>query len=238
MALAGPIPTLFLFLTCVVAAVGQGPPMKLTRELPPARDTSPLEIRAARAAYFDQVAAPGGIALDAQDPAAPAPPPVFRTPPPMGELPQDLADAIVVGKIVNVQAFLSNSRGAVYTESTIRVEEVIDSRQTVSSSRAIVVVQEGGTIVTPAGRTLAQEVRGGGKELEKGGEYLFFLRNLPALKAYGCRKAWQLANGIASAVSADDLRRAADHTSIYQGMPVERFLAVARTLKASRRGDR
>ncbi len=235
---AAPITTISLLLACVAAAVGQGPPMTPTQELPPAKDTAPLEVRSARAAYFDQMAIPGGVALDAQDPKTPPPPAVFRTPPPMEELPQDLADAIVVGKIVGVQAFLSNSRGAIYTESTVRIEEAINSRQTVSLSSTLVIVQEGGTIITSAGKTLTQEVRGGGKQLEKGGEYLFFLRSLPALHSYGCRKAWQLANGVATAVSSDDLGRAANHASIYQGMPVEKFLAIARTLKASRRDDR
>jgi hypothetical protein len=225
-----------LLLMCcgsITGALAQGPPMIPTAELPQAKDPATQSIRAARAAYFNHMAQPDGVALDARDPKVPAPPPVQRLPPPMEELPATLADAIVVGKIVGVQSFFSQNRGAIYTESTIQIEEVISARQTISKGGTLVIVQEGGAIQAAPGSIYTQEVKGGGDALQDNEEYLFFLRNLPALQAYGCRKAWLLADGVVSAVSADDLSRAASKTSTYQGMSVPAFLSVARALKAT-----
>jgi len=152
-----------------------------------------------------------------------------------------LADTIIIGKLAGVQAYLSKNRGAIYTESTIAIEEVISTQQpfpagnnqTLSVGTSIVIVHDGGAIRLNSGAVFTQKVLGSGHQLEKGGEYLFFLRSLKSLNAYGCSKAWSLTGGTVAAVSSDDLARAANHTSIYQGMSVSDFLPVARSLKAS-----
>jgi hypothetical protein len=102
--------------------------------------------------------------------------------------------------------------------------EVISTQQTLSADTNIVIVHDGGAIRLNSGAVFTQSVRGGGNELERGGEYLFFLRSLKSLNAYGCSKAWSLTGGTVAAVSSDDLARAANHTSTYQGMSVSEFL--------------
>jgi hypothetical protein len=225
---------LFGGLVVVTSALAQGSPMKPTVELTQAKDTASQAIRAARNLYFDRIAPPDGVSMEARSRMnVPAPPPIQRLPPPMDELPATLADAIVLGKIVSVQAFFSKSRGAIYTESTVQIEEVMDAQQAVSKGKTLVLVQEGGSTQTASGSTYTQTVNGGGDALQNGGQYLFFLRYLPGLQAYACRKAWQFLNGVVSAVSADDLARVRAQTSIYQGMSTSTFLSVARTLKAT-----
>lgn len=212
-------------------AFSQAPPMVPTHELP----TTVLAgqaIRGARALYFNNFAIPDGRAIDKRDPRSPEAT-ITHTPAPKAELPQDLADTIVVGTITAVQAYLSQNRGAIYTESTISVEEVISSQQNVSVGSSLVMLHDGGAIQLNTGSVFRQRVNGSGNELQRGAEYVFFLRYMKTLQGYGCTKAWALVNNSAVAVSADDLARAASHTSTYDGMAAGPFLAVVRSLKAS-----
>lgn len=225
--------TYFISLTfAVVNGFSQAPPMTPTSELPTTKDLTSQQARGARAAYFDNFASADGVTLEARDPRGPATM-IYHTPPPKSELPQELADVIVVGKITAVQAYLSHNRGAIYTESTVLVEEVISTQQSLATGGSLVILQDGGAIQVASGAVLTQAILGSGNELRKNGEYLFFLRGLKSLQAYGCTKAWALVNGTVTAVAPDDLARAAKHTSAYQGMPVPNFLFIARTLKAS-----
>jgi hypothetical protein len=210
----------------------QAPPMMPTRELQAPSDQAPQDVRSARAAYFDRIASPPGLSFEARDPRMP-PAIVFHNPAPKGELPQNLADTIIIGKIAGVQAYLSKNRGAIYTESTIAIEEVISSKQDLASVSSIVLLQDGGAIGLTNGSVFTQTVHGLRSELQQGGEYLFFLRSLKSLTGYGCSKAWSLTGGTVAAVSSDDLARAANHTSTYQGMSVSEFLPLVRALKAS-----
>ncbi len=213
-------------------ALAQAPSLTPTKELSSALDSTATAIRAARASYFDKFTSPDGVALENRDPRARAAT-IFHSPPPKSELPQNPADTIIVGKISGIQAYLSNNRGAIYTESTIAIEEVISSQRSLAPASSLLIVQDGGSIQLASGAVLEQPVQGSGNELRNTGEYLFFLRYISSLQAYGCTKAWALVNGAAVAVSADDLARVANHVSRYQGMPAAAFLAVARKLVAS-----
>ena len=73
---------------------------------------------------------------------------------------------------------------------------------------------------------------GSGNEFQLNARYVFFLRHLPSLSAYGCIKAWALSNGKAVAVANDDLARVANKTSFYNGMNESQFLGVIYALKA------
>ena len=96
-------------------AFSQAPSMTPTVELTVTSDVVAQPIRNARATYFNNFASPDGVALQARDPRAPATI-ISHTPPPKTELPQELADTIVVGKITAVQAYLSQNGGAIYTD--------------------------------------------------------------------------------------------------------------------------
>jgi hypothetical protein len=137
----------------------------------PQLDTASPGIRAARGAYFDHIGEGMGK-LEDRDPNAPADPPIMATPPPnKAEFPGDLADVILIGTITGVQAFQSNNHGAIYTESTIRVEQVIDrTAQTAGQTKpgaTITLIQTGGALQLPNGRILKQTVIGHGNELQR-----------------------------------------------------------------------
>ena len=82
--------------------------MTTTLELEAANDKTPEAIRSARAKYFDRFAPPAGLSFEARDPRMPLAS-VFQSPGPKSELPQNLADTIIIGKIAGVQAYLSKN---------------------------------------------------------------------------------------------------------------------------------
>ena len=92
-------------------ALAQSPPMTPSLPLLPRLDTASPSIRAARGAYFDRLREGDGK-LEDQDPNAPTAP-IMGTPPPMGELPGDRADVILIGSITGVQAFQSNNHAII-----------------------------------------------------------------------------------------------------------------------------
>jgi hypothetical protein len=204
----------------------------------PETDPEAAQVRAARAGYFDRLANPQQDMFENSDPNLPAPV-IFHQPGPKTELPADASDLIVLGRITDARSYLSSSHRLIYTESTVRVETVVSqtshSGSQVTGGQNIVIVQDGGAIQLPGGRVVKQIAIGSGNALEEGQRYLFFLIYVPEAQAYGCFKAWWLANGRVTAVSADDLARVATHTSTFDGMNEAEFLIRIQGLKASRK---
>jgi hypothetical protein len=68
----------------------------------------------------------------------------------VGELPAAFSDTIVVGRLKAAQAYQSNDRTAIYTESTIEVEQVASQQGTHAVVGGnIVLDQVGGSIELP-----------------------------------------------------------------------------------------
>jgi hypothetical protein len=200
----------------------------------PQLDAASPSMRAVRGTYFDRLGAGDGR-LEDQDPNAPTAA-IMGTPPPMGEFPGDRADVILVGSITGVQAFQSNNHAIIYTESTIRIEQVIDQTTQagqVKPGGTITLTDLGGALQLPNSRVIKTVVRGGGNELQPHGRYVFFLRYMKPLDAYGCTKAWQLTGGKAAAVASDDLARVAAGRSTYHGMDEASFIGALMRVKAS-----
>jgi hypothetical protein len=194
--------------------------------------TAEQQIRTARALYFDRFSSAEDGKLEERDPAAPV---GFIThhPAPKAELPADLSDVILLGTIVSSQAFQSQDHGSIYTETTVSAEHLFSlaANQSDPGTR-LVIVHDGGALKLPGGRILKQSVSGSGNELQLNGRYVFFLKYLPTLQAYGCVKAWAISSGRAVAVASDDLARTANKTSVYNGMNESTFLDALRSLKA------
>jgi hypothetical protein len=173
--------------------------------------------------------------LEDRDPNAPSDV-ISGIVPSIDELLGDRAEVIIIGQITGIQAFLSNNHGTIYTENTIRVEQVID--QTVYMSgpakpgATITLLQNGGALQLPNGRVL-KVLYNAGNELQLHGRYAFFLVYLPGVDAYGCPKAWQLTGGKAVAVSSQDLTRVATRKSAYNGMGEGEFISHLEKVKAS-----
>lgn len=103
----------------------------------------------------------GGVGKITEDP----PPPLF---------PIEESALIVIGEVVMVNAFLSNDKGGVYTEFTIRVDEAL-KKEGKKTPKKVIADREGGVVVYPNGqRVMYQSSERGLPQL--GSKYLFFLR--------------------------------------------------------------
>ena len=94
-------------------------------------------------------------------------------PPPL--FPVDESALIVIGRIIKVDAFLSNDKGSVYSEYTILVDEVLKGiNSNLEYSKEVLADREGGVVLYPYGhRVLYQSSERGLPQV--GNEYIFFL---------------------------------------------------------------
>jgi hypothetical protein len=99
----------------------------IPRSLPASQPSSEADrkIREARAAYFDSFSSGNGERLDDRDHDPGPPAMTFHDSVYKSELPADLSDVIVLGTIVGVQPFLSRDHGALYTETTVKIERLV-----------------------------------------------------------------------------------------------------------------
>ena len=218
------------------AANAQSPAMKPTPLQPAPADTAQQQLRQARSAQFDdwfQVGGVPGTPLEARDP---------RTPPSVtthhilfiDELPAAFADTIIVGRIIGVQSYQSNDHRAIYTESTVAVEQVMSQQGNQAAvGKSIVFDQDGGSIELPGGRVLTNISYGLGVPLQLGERYAMFLTYVPKAQCYKLTKGWWLSGGKAVAMSPDDVGRARDGTSLYDGFPESKLIDALKMLQAS-----
>jgi len=120
-----------------------------------------------------------GVGKITEDP----PPPLF---------PIDESAFIVVGKVEAVKAYLSNDRRSVYTEFTIRVEDVLKGDGSIKQDpKEVTADREGGMVVYPNGqRVMYQNSNIGLPQL--GSKYLFFLRKDDLSPNYGILTSYDL----------------------------------------------
>lgn len=94
----------------------------------------------------------------------------------LSDLPTDVSDLIVEGKVTDSAAFLSNDKGDVYSEFTVKVTEVLKAAPglTIKPGESIAAQRWGGRVKYPDGRIVRYGFVGQGSPM-KGGKYLFFL---------------------------------------------------------------
>lgn len=94
----------------------------------------------------------------------------------ISDIPTDKSDLIVEGTVTDSAAFLSNDKGAVYSEITVRVSDVLKdtSDLNVRNGESIVTERFGGRVKYPNGQIVRYGVVGQGSPA-KGKHYLFFL---------------------------------------------------------------
>jgi len=91
-------------------------------------------------------------------------------------LPTTQSDVVVVGRVIQGEAYLSNDKTAVYSEFTIEVEEVLkDDRALLHSNGIIAAERPGGDVQFSSGRIEQYRVANQGMP-EVGRKYLFFLK--------------------------------------------------------------
>lgn len=200
-------------------------------------DVSPT-VRRARGRIFNfTAAAPGALGTDSPIRVTVT----VATPMAIPELPAELSDTIAVGVIKSSRAFPTANLGAVYTEFRVRVEELISEtsgtisaaqRESGPSTVRIAVLVAGGALTSESGVRATHTFQDGGRSLEAGQRYVFFLRSRLAAQCALPIKTWRLVNGIVEPMSADDVRAAHEHRSMYAGMNEDVFVGLVRVVKA------
>lgn len=220
-----------IFLICLEShlAFAQGAPMQPRPLGSIPREPNALRLRTERNKMFDVVTT--GEPIDNPDPRAAGFIRVDISLEARPEFPAMSSDAIVIGNVSSIQPYLSQSHGCIYSEFSVHVERIIDQSASAPKTNDIVIDEAGGAAILSSGRILRTEVVGVGSPMSTSGRYLFFLKYVPQADAYRIVKAWDLTSGKAKAMASDDLRRAATHTSAYDGMDVASFLSVAQLLR-------
>ena len=218
-----------LFLLSSVS-VGQSPPATPTSQQ--SVDTVTAQIRLARSRMYN---------VDNQfqklEDRSPFAPPLLHSHTPdttLDELPASVSGTILLGTITASQVNQSEDHRTLYTESTIKVERVINQQQLLAKEgNSIAVTQAGGNLLLASGRMLSHISVGTGDPLQIGGRYVFFLLYASAGQCYKIATAWALKDGYARAMGAVDIERAQHGKSLYEGMPETEFLRKVSTLTAS-----
>lgn len=111
-------------------------------------------------------------------------------------IPVQQSDAIVIGKVVDAHAYLSNDRTNVYSEFSVLVEDVLKNNRGASlyTGAHIATERRGGSVRLPSGRTL---VRGAlGRTMPRaGGRYALFLKRDEEGDTYSIVTGYELRGG-------------------------------------------
>jgi hypothetical protein len=93
-------------------------------------------------------------------------------------VPTEQSDTILIGRILDAQAYLSNDKTSVYSEYTVLIEEMLkgDPRPPVSENK-ITIQRAGGAVRFPSGRIQRDETSGQGIPTI-GSRYVLFLKRL------------------------------------------------------------
>lgn len=111
-------------------------------------------------------------------------------------LPLAKSSNVVLGSITAAKAYLSNDRTGVYTEFSLRVEEVMknDMESSLVPGCTVEIIRKGGRVKFPNGRIHLYKIT----ELEMprvGGRYLLFLTDGDADHGFEILTAYELRNG-------------------------------------------
>lgn len=103
---------------------------------------------------------------------------------------------IVIGKIVEGKAFLSNDKTAVYSEYTLEIEDILkqNSDLSVTKNSKIDVLRLGGGVRFPSGKVYYREL-GGYAMPEVDGRYLMFLYEDSVTKSFSEMAGYKLQSG-------------------------------------------
>lgn len=111
-------------------------------------------------------------------------------------LPVGRSDAVVIGEVVRAQAYLSEDKTTIYSEFTVRINDILknSSASPLSLGESTALSRFGGGVRFPSGKVIRQGF--GGKPLPRSGrQYLFFLKHNEAEQDYLIVTAYELRLG-------------------------------------------
>lgn len=119
-------------------------------------------------------------------------------------LPSSQSDVVVIGGLVDANAYLTDEARDVQTRYKLSINEILKNQTSASFSPGSVVslIRKGGRVRFPSGRIQTYRVSGEGV-LHVGKRHLLFLRKLDQSPDYLLLTAYQLENG--QVLSVDDL---------------------------------
>jgi hypothetical protein len=131
-------------------------------------------------------------------------------------LPIGESDAVVLGEVVDAQAHLSEDKSNVYSEFTIRIDNVFKSGRALAGQ--ITVERIGGYVRYPDGRKLLYRLGTAGMP-RVGGKYLLFLKNIAQTEDLTILTGYELgSNGMSPLDSSGQFEA-------YRGVAENLFLA-------------
>lgn len=138
-------------------------------------------------------------------------------------LPSTQSDAVVIGEVTDAQAHLSNDRSSVYSEFTVRVEEVLKglNQIPIAPSEAITLEREGGGVRFPSGRVQRYRIAHQGMPLV-GRRYVLFLKYNKQGGGFSILTGYDLRKG--RVIPLDSL----DQFGVYKGTDENSFLNAVR----------
>lgn len=141
----------------------------------------------------------------------------------MQAIPTDHSSAIVLGEVVNAQAYLSNDKSNVYSEFTLLIKEVLKDSQEfpLTSGKLIAVERPSGAVRFPSGRVQRFSINKQGMP-RVGKRYVLFLKYNEQGQDFSILTGYQLRNG--RVLPLDDL----GPFTVFKGTGETSFLDVVR----------
>lgn len=110
-------------------------------------------------------------------------------------LPTAESDAVVVGEVTDAQAYLSNDGTGIYSEFSVRVEDVLkNNTEQINPDDLITTERIGGRVQFPSGRVIRYSVGGQGVP-QPHRRYMFFLKRDDRRQTYTILTAYELRAG-------------------------------------------
>lgn len=151
----------------------------------------------------------------------------------MPALPVNLSDAVVIGDITDALAHLSNDKSGVYTEFTIRVDEILkDTTGSLQIGSPILAQRTGGRVRFPSGFVQSYGISYLGMPRTHR-RYALFLKKYDVSDAFIIVTAYELRAGEAHPLDGVNLPRGAGELpqfALYKGMDETKFVSRIRTL--------
>jgi hypothetical protein len=113
----------------------------------------------------------------------------FHWPENFPAIPTALSDLVVIGRIADAKAYLSEDKNAVYSEYTIHIDEIL--KGDISTQNSLVAERKGGRVRYPQGQVSWMFVVGQGAP-RLGGKYILFLKTSDEPQLFNILTAYEL----------------------------------------------
>jgi hypothetical protein len=142
-------------------------------------------------------------------------------------LPVANSDAVVLGEVADAQAHLSNDKKRVYSEFSVRIEELLKDNKCAPLAHGSIIITErpGGKVKFPSGQIKKYRTEGQGMP-QVGRQYVFFLKHNADRANYYLVTAYELRDGKVFPVDGSIADKVSRKWSfdVYHGATKEGFL--------------